>query len=155
MDVPVVFTAPLADGQYTGNWKLQSPWGTSFATFWVQIVVGTGTPGKGTETAYQVTSVTYDVTHTGICTDANMFFTITATISTNGPLKITYHWLHEDGGKSGPSTLNFTEASTKSVSETLSWRITSTNKQHWDKIILTSPYYQEFNPPAYYSRNCQ
>lgn len=153
VNVPVVFTAPTADGTYTGYWKIKSPWGAVFGDtdsgnpFWVQIVVGTGA-------ANGITSVTYTVTHTGICTDANMFFTITASISSNGPVKITYYWQHDDGTRSSKMTLNFTQADTKTVSETLSWRIGSTNKEHWDQIVITNPVYQEFGK-ATYSRNCQ
>ncbi len=160
VNVPIVFTAPAADGQYTGYWKIQSPWGMTFGDsgsgnpFWVQIVVGSGTPGKGTASAYGITSVTYTVTHTGTCTTANMFFTITAAISSNGPLTITYHWQHSDGPKTSDTTLNFSQAMSKTVSDQWSLKNAGNNQPRWDQIVVTAPFYQEFSK-ATFSRPCQ
>ncbi len=160
MDISIVLVAPTTDGQYTGYWKIKSPWGMIFGDnsgnpFWVQVVVGSGTPGKGTATAYGITSVAYDVSHTGTCTSANMFFTITANISSNGPLTITYHWQHSDGYRTSDTTLNFPQATTKTISEVWSLKITANNNPRWDKVVVTAPLYQEYDPPATFSRNCQ
>ncbi len=160
VDVPISLVAPTADGQYTGYWKIQSPWGMVFGDsgsgnpFWVQIVVGSGTPGKGTASVYGVTSVTYDVTSTGTCTSANILFTITATITTNGPVTITYHWQHSDGPKTPDTNLTFPQAMSKSVSDQWSLKITANNQPRWDQIIVTNPVYQEFGK-ATFSRPCQ
>ncbi len=68
VDVPVVLTAPLTGGSYRGNWKIQSPWGLVFGDnssgnpFWVDIVVGSGTPENAkTATVFGITNVTYTI----------------------------------------------------------------------------------------------
>ena len=158
MNISIVLVAPTTDGQYTGYWKIKSPWGMVFGDnsgnpFWVQVVVGSGTPGKGTATAYGITSVTYDIAKR--CTTANIFYTITATISSNGPLTIKYHWQHSDGYRSPDTTLDFPEATTKTVSEVWSQRQGSpaTVNPRWDQIIVTDPFYQEFSKTTF-TFNC-
>ncbi len=149
VEVPIVFTAPTQDGTYTGRWKLQSPWGTPFGVgdydspFWVKIVVGSMTPGKGTETVFGVTSVTYEVTRR--CTTANTFYDITAYITTNGPLTVVFTTEQSDGHREGNNTLKFTQAGTRSFTWTWSQHIGSSTSTRWARIVVTSPVYQEFD----------
>lgn len=155
VDVPVAFTAPTSDGQHTGYWKIKSPWGLVFGDsgsgnpFWVQIVVGSGTPGKGTATAFGITSVTYDITQRNDCSAANIFYTITANIASNGPLTITYYFKHSDGGIGVKGTLKFTQADTKSIPDVWSVHLGSTNNPRWDQLIVTAPTYQEFGKQSF------
>jgi hypothetical protein len=155
VNIPIALVAPTADGQYTGYWKIQSPWGMTFGDsdsgnpFWVQIVVGSGTPGKGTATAYGITSVTYDISQQGDCSSANIFYTITATISSNGPLTITYHWQHSDGPTTSSATLTFNEATTKTVSDVWSVHLGSSNRQRWDQLVITQPFYQAYGKQTF------
>ncbi len=150
VNVPVVFTAPTDSGQYRGYWKIQSPWGLVFGDsdsgnpFWVDIVVGSGTPSNSkTETAYSVTNVTYDVTRT--CTTANTFYTITAHITSNGPLTATYTWVQSDGNNKGNNKITFTAAEVKSTTREWSQKIGSGQGTRWAQIIVTDPTYKEFS----------
>jgi hypothetical protein len=93
VEVPVILRAPADNGTYTGEWMLKSPWGQSFGVgqysvpMSVSIVVGSGTPeNKKTETVFGVTAVTYEVDRR--CAPANTFYTITAYITTNGPVEV-------------------------------------------------------------------
>ncbi|MBI3739322.1 MAG: hypothetical protein HY258_09785, partial [Chloroflexi bacterium] len=143
-DVPVVFYAPTSDGTYTGNWQLVSPWGTPFAHFWVQIVVGSGTPANNkTATVYNVTAVTYDVTRT--CTSANTFYQITAYISTNGPVSVVFTYLQSDNHYEKNNKLTFNDAGTKAFSWEWSQHIGSSTNPRWVQVIITSPTYQEYS----------
>gem|GEM_PF-235233 len=122
VDVPIQLYAPQNGGTYTGKWKIQSSNGTVFGvgqydvSLSVQIVVGSGTPGKGTATAYGVTAVSYDITRDPVagCATTVRYY-ITAYITTNGPVKISYFWKHSDGYNSGNQTLTFTEAKTRAI----------------------------------------
>lgn len=150
VDVPIVFTAPQQDGTYTGRWMLQSKWGTMFGVgeyntpLSVSIVVGSGTPeNKKTETVYGVTNVTYDVERT--CKPANTFWTVTAHISSNGPVTVFFTWVQSDGNNKANNKITFTEASTKSVSRDWSQSISSSHNPRWMQIIVTSPVYQEYS----------
>ena len=163
VDVPIVFTAPTAEGTYTGYWKLESPWGLVFGDsdsgnpFWVTINVNSGTPANGASTVYGITSITYAVTSiTGCCTcGANMKYTTTASISSNGPITITYAWAQSDGGRGGPLTLNFSEASTITVSDTWPVRLGTEIGTRWEYIIVLSPVKQTFpNTNATFDHEC-
>ncbi len=149
VDVPVVFTAPEAGGSYRGYWEIKSPWGLAFGdsdsgnAFWVDIVVGSGTPANNkTQTAYSITNVTYDVTRT--CTSANTFYTITASISSNGPLTATFTWEQSDGNEKPNNKITFASATTRTVTRDWSQHIGSSDNERWAQIIVTDPAYQEF-----------
>ncbi len=144
VDVPVVFYAPTINGTYQGNWQLVSPWGTPFASFWVQIVVGSGTPANNkTATVYNVTAVTYDVSY--YCTTANQFDTVTAYISVNGPVTVIYTWVQSDGNDKANNKITFTEAGTKSVTREWHWGSAASRNPRWMQIVVTSPTYKEFS----------
>lgn len=154
VDVPIVFTAPQQNGTYTGYWKIQSQWGYVFGdvsgnAYSVSIVVGSGTPGNDqTQTVYDITAVTYDVSRR--CTSANTFWTVTAHISSNGPVNITFTWAQSDGNNHRNNKVAFSSATTLDVtSPTWSQGIASSATPRWMQIIETSPTYKEFakSPP--------
>ncbi len=149
VNVPVVFTAPQEGGSYRGYWKIQSPWGLVFGdtdsgnAFWVDIVVGSGTPANSkTETAYGITDVTIEVART--CTSANTFYTLTANITSNGPVSAIFTWVQSDGNNKANNKITFTAAETKSVSRDWSQHIGSSENTRWAQVIVTDPTYQEF-----------
>jgi len=162
VDVPIVFTAPTTEGTYTGYWKLESPWGLVFGDsdsgnpFWVTINVNNGTPGANTPSVYGITSVTYGITSTGCCTcGANIKYTTTATISSSGPITITYAWAQSDGGRGGPQTLTFSEASSKTVSDTWPVRVGTEIGIRWEYIVVLSPVKKNFpNTDAQFDHEC-
>lgn len=151
VDVPIIFTAPQEGGSYRGYWKIQSPWGLAFGDsgsgnpFWVDIVVGSSTPSNSkTQTIYDVTSVVYHVTRR--CTAANTFWHLTADISSNGPVTVTFNWLQSDGNGNRNKKVIFDSASTITVDDG-EWSqrtITSSPNARWIQIITTSPTYREW-----------
>jgi hypothetical protein len=151
VDVPVVLTAPATDGTYKGYWKIQSPWGGIFgvgeydSAFWVQVVVGTSSGGTGL--AYGVTSVTYDIARdpTGGC-PTNVFYTVTAYVTVNGPITIKYTWKQSDGNSDdAKGTLIFTEAGSKAVSRTWSLHLGAATNTRWMQFVVTAPTYTEYS----------
>ena len=149
VDVPVVFTAPQESGSYRGYWKIQSPWGLVFGdsgsghAFWVDIVVGSGTPANNkTQTAYGITNVTYDVSYS--CTTANQFDTVTAYISSNGPVTAVYTWVQSDANNKANNKITFTEAGTKAVTHEWHWGIAASRNPRWMQVIITDPAYREY-----------
>jgi len=166
--LPIVFTAPTAEGIYKGYWKLESPWGCVFGDsggggcsgnpYWVEINVNSGTPSKGQTSVYGVTSVTYKIVpilSPSGCSP-NVFLWTYATISTNGPLKVTYSWSQSDGGHTNGGTLNFAEAGTQTVNDG-GWalRVGHEMGMVWDQIVITSPVHQVFpNQDARYDHEC-
>ena len=133
---------PQDGGSYRGYWKIQSPWGMLFGdsgsgnAFWVDILVGSGTPGNSkTETAYGITAVTYDVAYR--CTPANQFETVTAHISSNGPVTAVFTWMQSDGNNKANNKITFTGAETKSVTREWSWGIATSRNLRWVSVTIT------------------
>jgi hypothetical protein len=106
--------------------------------------VGSGTPeNRKTETVYGVTAVTYEVERE--CAPANTFYTITASLTTNGPVDVTFTWVQSDGNNQRNNRLSFTEATTKSAQREWSQHKDSSTNQRWVQVIVNSPTYQEFD----------
>lgn len=80
-----------------------------------------GSSGASTPAPPTVTGVTLTVDSSNVfvgCTESHNFV-FTGTISADGPGTITYHWVQTDIGDSGPISLTFDAAGTKTV--TKSW----------------------------------
>jgi hypothetical protein len=150
VEVPIILRAPIEGGQHTGEWVLKSPWGESFGVgqysvpLSVSVVVGSGTPeNRRTETVYGVTAVTYEVERT--CAPANTFYTITANITTNGPVDVTFTWVQSDGNNKRNNRLSFTEASTKSAQREWSQHKDSSQNPRRVRVVIDSPNFHEFD----------
>jgi hypothetical protein len=105
--------------------------------------VGSLTPeSRRTETVFGVTSVTYAVDRR--CAPANTFYTITAFITSNGPLKINFMWIQSDGNSDLSNAVTFTEADTKAINREWSQHKESSTNERWVQVIVTDPTYQEF-----------
>ena len=150
LDIPIILRAPAGGGTHTGQWMLKSPWGESFGVgsysvpISVSIVVGSLTPeNRRTETVYNVTSVTYQVDRQ--CTPPNTIYTITAFITTNGPVEVAFGWFQSDGNESLNNRLNFPDAMTKSVErEWIQHSTNSSTNQRWVNVVISSPSHQAY-----------
>jgi hypothetical protein len=149
-DITIYLQAPETGGAFTGFWRIKTPWESNFgvgqydADISTSIVVGSLTPAsKRTETVFGVTSVTYTVDRR--CAAANTFYTITAYITSNGPLKINFMWIQSDGNSDESNALTFTEADTKAVSREWSQHKESSTNERWAQVIVTDPTYREFD----------
>jgi len=154
VDVPIVLTAPLAGGAYRGNWKIQSPWGQVFGDsgsnnpFWVDIVVGSGTPENAkTATVYGITNVTYTIERR--CTTANTFWHIYVNLTSNGPVEATFNVIQSDGNGQRKLQMSFTSATTQTY-DYGEWgqRFTSSSNARWVQAIVTAPTYHEWPASA-------
>ncbi len=150
VDVPLVLTAPATDGNYKSYWKLQTPGGTTFGVgydspFWVDINVN-----SSTKVEYGVTGVTYEVVRepaTGC--PANVFYTIYATITVNGPVSVTYNWRKSDGATEDKRTVKFTESGSKTVSMVWSIHYGSTNNERWAQLFTVAPVQQDYGKATF------
>ena len=149
IDVSIYLQAPDTGGAFTGLWRLKTPWESNFgvgqydASISTSIVVGSITPeSRRTETVFGVTSVTY--TFERRCGLANTFYTITAHISSNGPVEINFMWFQSDGNNDRNMSLTFTRAETKTVQREWAHYKYAAPAEEWVQVIITSPTYQEF-----------
>ena len=105
VEISLSLVAPTTNGNFSGFWKLQSEWGTPFGVgqydqpFYVQINVN-----DSSNPNYTVTNVTYNVVRDPAvgCT-TNVWYRVSATITTNGPATVRYQWLQSDGNKQSPA----------------------------------------------------
>jgi hypothetical protein len=148
-DITIYLQAPDTGGTFTGSWRIKTPWESNFgvgqydAAISTSIVVGSITPGRRTETVFGITSVTYTVDR--VCAQANTFYTINASISSNGPVKINFMWIQSDGNSDESNALTFTEAATKVAQREWSQHKESSTNERWVQVIVTDPTYQEFD----------
>ena len=160
-DVTMLLKAPASNGNYTGNWKLQSEWGGQFGVgqydqpFYVKINVN-----DSTNPNYGVTNVTYNIVRDPVAGCAtNVWYRVHATITTNGPATVKYQWLQSDGNNSnsnpGPNkTLEFTQAESQTITREWSFHLGATPGTKWMQIKIHLPEVQTY-PKATFVYDCQ
>ena len=161
VNVTLFLKAPSSNGNFTGNWKLQSEWGGQFGVgqydtpFWVKVNV------NDTENPeYGVTNVSYNVVRDpAVGCDTNVWYRVRATITTNGPTTVKYQWLQSDGNNTNPNpgpntTLKFTEAGSQTVTREWSFHLGATPGTKWMQIVVHAPNYQEY-PQATFVYDCK
>jgi hypothetical protein len=154
-DISIYLKTPDTEGTFTGYWTIKTPWNTYFGTglsgdpFYVEIKV---TNAK--KPAYGILSVTYKVTRDpeSGC-PRNVWYTVHATITTNGPYEFEYYWDQSDGNESGIQPLELTKAG--SITITREWKVGRGDSPNprWMQIIVTAPTSQEFDK-AVFLNNC-
>jgi hypothetical protein len=156
VDVPLVLTAPTAEGTFQSLWKLQTPGGASFGVgydtpFWVEVVVS-----SDTDYEYGITEVTYNIVRepeTGC--PANVFYHFSANVTVNGPMTITYNFNKSDGTSENKRSLKFTQAGTQTTTSwTWSIHLGSSTNDRWIQLFTVSPTEQSFGK-AYIYYDCQ
>ncbi len=149
--ISLVLTAPQADGSYKSSWKLQTPGGSTFGVgydspIWADIVVS-----SDTNIDYGVTSVTYAVDRDPLAgCPANVFYTITATVSANGPVTVTVNWRKSDGTTENKQTLKFTEAGSQTVSMEWSLHLGAATNERWVQLFMVSPEEKDFGKATFH-----
>ncbi len=123
VNLAVAMTAPTAEGVYTGYWRIATPYGGSFgvSSFDNALIVKITVAAKP-DNAFAVTDVTYymlrDPVDITACPAKGTVYTVTATITTNAPGQVVYHWNQYpyDGSKPEGGKLTFADAGKKTVS---------------------------------------
>lgn len=154
-DLSIYLKAPDTEGTATGYWSIQTPWNAYFGTgatgdpFYVQVVVS-----NTTKLNYGITSVVYSIVRdpaTGC--PRNVWYTVYATITTNGPYEFNYYWEQSDGNGSGLKTMKFTDAGSQTISR--EWKVGAGDSPNprWMQIIVTEPSSQEYEKFVF-QNNC-
>ena len=147
IDIPLVLTAPADEGTYSSYWVLQTPKGVTFGVgqysepFYAKIVVS-----KSDNPTYSVSAVTYDVIRDpdrGCATTVR--YTINATITSNGPVKIKYRFNQSDGNNTNKGTVDFTAAGSKTVSDQWNFHLGSTPGDKWVQLEIDEPFYSVYD----------
>jgi hypothetical protein len=139
-DFSINMKSPAAAGTYKGVWKLVGDDGMDYGTVWVQIVVGTPAP------AFAVTGVSYTINTSNSAGPCPFTFNFTASITTNGPGTVTYHWTRSDSSSGATQSLVFGAAGTQTVSSSWTYGAAATTYDDWEKIYIDNPNHQFFAP---------
>lgn len=137
VDVSVNLTAPETPDVYSGYWALENASGarvsipgSSDATFYVNIKVVPETA------SFKVT-----VDSLAVSCQKSDFFTVTATITSNGPGTISYSFSNGGSDPPSPTTLTFDSATTLTVTRDMPFSviIPSHPELAWVQIMVSGP----------------
>jgi len=151
-EISIFLKAPDMNGPYKGFWKLVSEWGGAFgvgeydAAFYVQInVTDSQKPGYG------ITSVSYNlVRDPSYGCSSRVWYTVYASVTTNGPVDMTYRWNQSDGNESGYKTYEFKEASTETFKRQWSVGVGDATNERWFEFETTEPVEQSWGKATFH-----
>jgi len=153
--ISLLLTAPTEEATYTSKWMLQTPDSAAFgvgqynAPFYAEITVSAAAKPN-----YAVTSVEYNIVRdpaTGC--PANVNYIVYATITTSGPVELTYYWAQSDGNSSNQITIKIESATTKIVSNEWKLHIATNPGLRWMALVIVDPVYTEY-PHAEFTKTC-
>jgi hypothetical protein len=157
VEVTILLTAPSLPGSYKGEWKIQTPDKQAFGVgeydkpLWADIIVSTDEKQE-----FGITSVSYGpvirTPQAGCAT--NIFYSVTATISVNGPIKLVMQWQNSDGGRDSKVKLEFTAAGTQTLSHEFSLHLGASPGDKWMRLVQLSPLQVDYGR-ANFSYDCK
>lgn len=144
--ISLVLTAPVSNGTFRSEWKLQTPDKIPFGvglydnSFYTEIVVS-----DAKKPPYGILSVDYNITRrpTTGC-PFNIWYTVYATITVSGPYEFSYYWAQKDGNDSGIKTVFMDKAGSMTISREWKVSIIDSQNDRWMQIIVTDPVYREY-----------
>lgn len=153
--ISLVLTTPTTPGKYRSEWKLQTPDNFNFgvgylqASFYTEIeVVNPNTP-----VAYDIVDASLEIDREPDygCAPANMVYTASVRITTNGPFEFQYQIRQQDGNNGYKKWVKVKEATEYLDSEHV-WKLgraASQNSNRWMQLVILYPYYKEYPPVGF------
>ncbi len=160
VDVSLVLTAPITDGTYRSSWMLQAPDGSYFGVgeynvpFYSEIAVS-----SSLEPRYGVTKVEFETRREPLygC-PANVKYTVTAMITTSGPLEFYTSWRQSDDNNSQPTLRRVKEAGTLTLERSWQFHLGANTGIKWIALTVGIEFDNEFNttdyPKQYFEYTC-
>jgi len=154
VEIPLLLTAPLTDGQHVSEWKFKTPDGTLFGVGEYSVPISAVIEvSSDANPDYGIVSVDYTVSRDPqYGCPANVWYTVTATITTNGPLEFTYYWAQWDGNDSNTKTVEVKEAGTTTLSRQDARGLATNPGEKWMQLVFTDPAFPTVK--AFYYHNC-
>jgi hypothetical protein len=119
------------------------------APFYAQVAVSASTTPN-----YNVTSVEYNIVRdpaTGC--PANVNYIVNATVTTSGPINLTYYWTQSDGNNSNQKTIKIESATTTVLSHEWKLHIATNIGMRWMALVIVSPIDKAY-PHAEFVKTC-
>ena len=140
IDLILPLKVPATIGTYKGYWHLYGDDNIDFTQskgFWVSI------NAVNPAVAFAVTGVIVSAEHPKVVGHCPITFKIGVDITVNGPGTVTYWFQHSDGSISPASSVTFSAAETKLVTE--NWTRNASG-DYWVKLYVDTPNHQWFGP---------
>jgi hypothetical protein len=146
VDLTVDLTAPDTNGEYTGYWRIATPFGGTFGvgindqSLIVKINV-TDKPNRDAGVS-GIDIGLYQRTPAQGCNAKGAAYTFSATITANSAVNVTYHWMRnpDDGSKPEGGRLNFAAAGSKTVNFTWSFQPEAVQDiDRWVALAIDNP----------------
>lgn len=168
INLSVNMTSPTTAGSHTGYWRLQNASGGAFGwgingdqAFWVMINSGT-TSATGTSgtSGFAVSSVSISVSPTSLTTTADkclagVNYILTANITATGTGTVTYEWRKTDGTVMASDAVDFSGATTKSVSYTYTFISNQIGSNALTMVLyIDNPNHQTFSSGGTFILTC-
>ncbi len=155
MTMPIQLRAPETPGEYGGEWKIKSPSGWVFGVGEYDVPISVniiaGNPG---DIEYGITSVVYSLTRDPeFGCPANVRWTIHATITVSGRMKVVAQFQKSDGTHEAKETLIFDEAGSQTMSMTWTLNKGAGPAPRWVQLVVFKP--DNIHYPTYtFVNNC-
>ena len=141
LPISLVLTAPKDAGTYTSKWMLETPDNIKFgvgdynASFYTEIAVSAAVKPN-----YGVTAVDFNmVRNPATGCPANVDYILYATISTSGPIELTYYWAQSDGNNGSQKTITIASATTTTIKHDWKLHIATNTGTRWMALVIVSP----------------
>ncbi len=155
LPISLILTAPKDEAIYSSEWMLQTPDSIEFgvgqysAPFYAKIEVSAASKPN-----YTVTKVDYKLVQdppTGC--PANINYIVYATVTTSGPVELTYYWAQSDGNDSSPKTIKIESATDTTLSHEWKLHIGTNTGTRWMSLVITSPVDRVY-PRVEFTKTC-
>ena len=143
-------TAPSADGDYTGIWRLKAADGEKLGKYWVKITVGSGAPPPPPPAAFAVTGVEFYMPHTSIDMGCSNSVNVKAEITTNAAGTVTGYWEDSTDFDQTPISVTFAGAEKNIIDYNVEIFATGDYQVH---LYIDEPNHQLFGPKEFHV-NC-
>lgn len=144
INISIYLQAPTTEGSATGYWRFKTPWGVDFgvgpqsASFYVAVSVAA-------KPRYGITNVTYQLLRDPEkdC-PINVRYIVVATVTSNGPVEMSYYWDQKDGNESAIKTYKFPEAGSATFKREWMISLNDSPNPRWIQFIVMGPEYHEY-----------
>lgn len=144
VNISIYLQAPTAEGTAIGYWRFKTPWGVDFGvgpqstSFYVDVSVSA-------KPRYGITNVTFQLLRDPVkdC-PINVRYTVVATVTSNGPVEMSYYWDQKDGNQSAIRTYKFREAGSTTFKREWAISLNDSPNPRWIQFIVTDPVLQEY-----------
>lgn len=155
LPISLILTAPKDEAVYSSEWMLQTPDSIEFGVgeysvpFYAKIEVSAAAKPN-----YTVTKVDFKLVQDppSGC-PANINYIVYATVTTSGPVELTYYWTQSDDNNSSPKTIKIESATNTTLTREWKLHIATNTGTRWIALVIMSPVDRVY-PRVEFTKTC-